>query len=403
MGRAVNYVKGSVRLEVTGPYPERFLNICGASNVQFRSIQRVDETCLRLVVPLRQAKLAETLAPKCMCEVKRLSESGAPSFVRQMVSRWGMVAGMALSIGAVLLLSRFVMVIDVTGNETVPDSVILSELKESGMYPGVYGPAVDERKISNRMLMELEELSFLSVNIRGVRAEIVVREAQQPPELEPVGQAIDLVAEKAGTIWTVLPQAGHPVVEEEMEVQAGDVLISGTVPVEKMPDLPVTETYPVAAKGEVWAEVTEVCQVTTPLSAIGKEYTGQERTEYELRLMGKGFKISPKAFQPFTYYDKIEKTWSISISEGEKLPFGWVRRTCREYRPVAVRVRPESAEQYLKTLLEGQLRQRIGENGAVLEQQWSTETNDGALTVTLTARCREQIARRAEVPQQEGN
>lgn len=401
MGRAVNYIKGSVRMEVIGPYPERFLNICGASNVQFRSIERVDETCLRLVVPLQQARLAETLAPKCLCEVKRLSETGAPGFVRRMASRWGMVAGMALSVAAVLILSRFVMVIDVTGNTTVPDSVILSQLRECGMYPGVYGPAVDERKISNRMLLRLEELSFLSVNIRGVRAEIVVREAQQPPELEPVGQAIDLVAEKAGTILTVLPQAGVPVVEEGAEVEAGDVLISGTVPVEKMPDLPVTETYPVVAKGEVWAEVTEVCQVTTPLSTMGKEYTGAERTEYELRLMGKGFKISPKAFRPFPYYDKIEKTWSISISEGEKLPFGWVRRICREYRPVEVRVEQESAQRYLKTVLEGQLRERIGENGTVLDQQWSTDTKDGALTVTLTARCREQIARRVEVPPQE--
>ncbi len=401
MGRAINYMKGSVRLEVVGPYPERFLNICGASNVQFRHIERVDETCLRLVVPLHQARLAESLGPKCLCEVTRLSETGAPGFVRRMVRRWGMVAGMALSLLAVLILSRFVLVIDVTGNTTVPDSVILSELRECGMYPGVYGPAVDERKISNRMLMRMEELGFLSVNIRGVRAEIVVREAQLPPELEPVGEAIDLVAEKSGTVLTVLPQAGDPLVEEGAEVSAGDVLISGTVPVEKMPDLPATETYAVAAKGQVWAEVTEVCQVTTPLDTMGKEYTGAERTEYEVRLMGKGFKISPKAFQPFTYYDKIEKTWSISISEGEKLPFGWVRRTCREYRPVALQAEPDSAERYLRTLLEAQLRERIGEGGAVLDQHWSVETENGALTVTLTARCREQIARREEPAQRE--
>ncbi len=401
MGRAVNYMKGSVRLEVIGPYPERFLNICGASNVQFRNLERVDETCLRLTVPLHQARLAESLGKKCLCEVERTGETGGPQLVRRLARRWGMMAGMLLSLAAVLLLSRFVLVIDVKGNTTVPDQVILSELRECGMYPGVYGPAVDERKISNLMLLHLKQLGFLSVNIRGVRAEIVVREAQLPPELEPVGQAMDLVAEKGGTVLTVLPQAGHPVVEAGTEVHAGEVLISGTVPVEKMPDLPVTESYAVAAKGEVWAEVTEVCQVTTPLVTTGKEYTGREQTEYEMRMWGKGFKISSKAFQPFPYYDKIEKTWSISLPEGVKLPFGWVRRTGREYRPVAVPVKPESAERYLRTLLETQVQERIGDHGAVLDRQWSVETEDGAMTVTLTARCREQIARRADGAQQE--
>ena len=35
-------------------------------------------------------------------------------------------------------------------------------------------------------------LGFLSVNIRGIRAEVVVRDAALPPEIEPVGQVQDL-------------------------------------------------------------------------------------------------------------------------------------------------------------------------------------------------------------------
>ena len=34
----------------------------------------------------------------------------------------------------------------------------------------------------------------------------------------------------------------------------------------------------------------------------------------------------------------------------------------------------------------------MGEGGSVLDQQWEATEQDGVLTLTLTARCREQIA-----------
>ena len=41
-------------------------------------------------------------------------------------------------------LSRFLLVVEVTGNETVPTAVILSQLRRVGVRPGAYGPAISE-------------------------------------------------------------------------------------------------------------------------------------------------------------------------------------------------------------------------------------------------------------------
>ena len=82
MQKAVNYLRGTVRLEATGPYPERFFNICSARGIRFWRVERVDETTVRLNVSLRQAGKAEALGPKCLCEVHRVGEEGAPGFLK---------------------------------------------------------------------------------------------------------------------------------------------------------------------------------------------------------------------------------------------------------------------------------------------------------------------------------
>ena len=50
MGRTVNYLKGSVLLEVEGKFPERFVNICADNNVEFWNLERIEEDKLRVRV-----------------------------------------------------------------------------------------------------------------------------------------------------------------------------------------------------------------------------------------------------------------------------------------------------------------------------------------------------------------
>lgn len=393
MQKATNYIRGSVRLEATGPYPERFFNICSARGVRFWKVERVDETTVRLTVARSQARQAVALGPKCLCEVKRIGEEGAVSFLSRFRSRYGLLAGLALSLLAVMILSRFVLVIDITGNTTVPDGVILSELREAGISLGTYGPSVDERSVANRTLMGLEDLSFVSVNLRGVRAEVVVRERDQPPEVEPTGVAADLIAQKSGRILSVNNLAGAPQVEAGDTVEAGQVLVSGTMVItgEENPDQ-VLATYPVLSKGSVWAEVEEQFSASIPLTFTQKNYTGRTAREYEVVVLGRSFKISPKAFQPFAYYDKIEHSWDLTLSGGLTLPFSLTVRECSEYEPGQGTISREGAEEYLRAVLENRLTEAMGEGGSVLDQQWETTEQDGVLTLTLTARCREQIA-----------
>ena len=147
------------------------------------------------------------------------------------------------------------------------------------------------------------------------------------------------------------------------------------------------------SKGSVWAAVEEEFSASIPLSYTRKSYTGRTEREYEVVVLGRSFKISPKAFQPFSYYDKIEHSWDLTLSRDLVLPFSVTVRQCSEYQPAQGTLDRTGAEEYLRSLLENRLAEAMGEGGSVLDQQWETAEQDGVLTLTVTARCREQIAR----------
>lgn len=396
MQNAVNYIRGSVRLEATGPYPERFFNILSARGIRFWQVEQPDEMTVRVTVARSQAKKAEALGGRCLCQVRRVKTDGAAALLERLRTRYGLLAGLLLSLLAVVVLSRFVLVIDITGSTSVPEGTILSELREAGLYPGRFGPAVDERAVSNRVLLTEERLGFLSVNIRGIRAEVVVRDAELPPAVEPVGQAQDVTAAKSGQVLQILPMAGRVLVAPGDEVSAGQTLISGTVEVTAGAENEhLMGSYPVVAKGKVWAEVEEQFSAAAPLTRAEKCYSGRIRRELELSVLGRCFKISSKLFQPFTYYDKIESDWTLTLSDDLTLPFALTVRTAQEYTPEPYTLDRQDEETRLRGVLSDRLKKAVGAEGEVLTRDWEVQEQNGVLTVTLTARCREQIAQGA--------
>ena len=48
MQKLINFLRGSVRLEVTGAFPERFLNLCAQAGIGFWELEWPDGTTLRL-------------------------------------------------------------------------------------------------------------------------------------------------------------------------------------------------------------------------------------------------------------------------------------------------------------------------------------------------------------------
>jgi len=390
----VNYARGWVRLTVCGPFPERFINLCAQQGVTFWGVEWLDGQTLRLTLLRRDRKKADELAARAGCAVELGHSAGVPAFLIRFRRRYAFLLGLTLSVLCVCLLSNFILTIEVTGNERVPDAVILSQVRRLGLRTGVYGPKLDTKQIALDTRLALDELAWVSVNLYGTRAQVVVRERVEPPELLEKDGVSDLVAGAGGLILRVDAVEGQAKVKTGDMVTPGDILISGTVTMEgpQYSDVPSRYLH-VRAAGEVWARTWRTVSAAIPVETTVKKYTGQDKKRWAVTLFERRINFYGNSSILWENYDKISKTHCAVLPGGQRLPFSLTRETLKQWTPARVQVDPTAAQELLETQLAQRLEQLVGENGRVVTADWSARISDGLLTVTGVAECEEQIGR----------
>lgn len=394
MQSLVNYARGWVRLAACGPFPERLLNLCAQRGVTFWGVEWLDGQTLRLTLLRRDMGKLEELALRAGCSVEIEHKAGLPAFLARFRRRYAFLVGLSVSVLAVCLLSNFVLTIDITGNERVPDAVILSRMRRLGLRTGVYGPDLDTKQIALDTQLALEDLAWVSVNRYGTRVQVVVRERVEPPDLLQEEGVSDIVAGAGGLVTRVGAVEGQAKVKAGDMVAAGDVLISGTVTMEgpQYSDVPPRYLY-VRAAGSVWARTWRTVTAGIPLAATVKEYTGADKTRWSLTIFERRINFYGNGSISWDKYDKINKTYTAVLPGGQRLPFFLTRETLRGWQSAQVQVDTAAAQELLEARLRQRLEQMVGEDGRVVAVDWSVRIADGLLTVTATAECEEQIGR----------
>ena len=390
--RLVNALRGSVRLEVEGAFPERFLNLCAQRGILFWNVEWMEATRLRLTVTRRGSRQAAALGERTLCTVTPAGRSGMPYFLARFRKRYAFWVGMGLSMAAVCVLSSFVLTIEVKGNTTVPTAQILTELRRQGLGIGTFGPGLDERTVGNKVLLQLPQLSWLSINLYGTRAEVLVREAVEAPELVDAQEYGSVVARASGIVTRVEALTGEAVVKVGDTVLEGETLISGTVHLEgpAYSDKPEIGQIQVRASGRVYARTWRTMAAQLPLEAQVKRYTGEETNLWSVTALGRRTDFFGKGGISFDRYDKISRTWTLTLPGGEEMPLAVQRETCRAYELETLAVEPDAAQAMLKQRLLEALEEAVGE-GEIVGTEFAVETADGMLKVTLQAECREEI------------
>ena len=394
MRRLMNLLRGMVTVRVTGPFPERMLNLCAQEGVEFWGLEWQDSLSFTMTTRRGTLERMEALAGRAGCEVQRQVSRGLPDFLARFRTRYAFLAGLALTLCAIGLLSQFVLVIQVTGNRNVPTAVILNQLRQLGVRPGVYGPALDRKQLAQEALLELDGLSWMAINRFGTRLEVVVREAVEAPQRLDEGGYFHVVSEADGIILRVEAEQGEAKVQEGDTVAAGEVLISGTVtiPPPQYSQLPEI-SYRTHARGRVWARTWRTLTAIIPLEASVKDYTGEERSRWAINIFGNRIEIFGNSSISWPLYDKITTVRQAALPGGGALPLSVSRERLRAYTLRAAPVDPAAAQAMLEQALLDRLRDCVGEEGQVVSTRYTAWEEDGQLKVELTAECREEIGR----------
>lgn len=391
MQKAANAIRGWAEVQVRGAAPEEFFNRCARDGIGFWRAKRQDEVTWTCRVAFLDAPKVTALGQKGQWEVRLLRRGGLPGTFWKLRRRYAFLAGMAACIAAVAILSRFVVKVEVSGNVKVPTGAILTQLRAQGVKPGAFGPGLDTRQISHGVILELPDLSWMSINLHGMVAEVLVREGNPRPELMEEDEPAHIAAKYPGIITRVETTSGQQLVGKGDTVVAGDTLINSWV------DFVEPEGYAgdmggmtVRATGKVWARTWHTLKAALPLNGDEKVYTGREKSRWSLEILGRRMKISPGGGISYERYDKITKYHTPSLPGGRTLPISLRREVCREYELQSVPIDAGKGEVILRNALEERLATLV-DKGEVLKTDWSVREANGLLTVTLLAECEQQI------------
>lgn len=397
MKRWMNLIQGMVTLRLEGLFPERVINLCAQEGVEFWAVEWLDDHTVRLTVRRFHLKRLEMLAQRVDCTVEREASRGLPDFALRFRRRYAFLIGLTIALCAVGVLSRFILTIEVTGNQQVPTAVILSQLRQLGVRPGVYGPSIDRKQVAEETVLALDELAWMAINLHGTRLEVSVRERIRAPERISEEGYYHIAAEAGGVILHVEAELGDAVVQEGDIVAAGETLISGLVTLEPplYSDLP-NRYYQIHARGRVWARTWRTVTAVIPLEAAVKTAAGEDRHTWSLDFMGRRVEIFGNSSISYPVYDKITTVRPLTLPGGVVLPLSLQTEQYRAWELETAEVDLTAAQTLLEEQLARRLAHLVGEDGAVETVAFTSRVESGLLQVTAQAQCREEIG--IEVP-----
>ncbi|MFQ7856107.1 MAG: sporulation protein YqfD [Flavonifractor plautii] len=390
--RMVNALRGSVRLEVSGAFPERFLNLCAQRGIVFWNVEWLEATRLRLTVTRQGSGPARALGTRCCVPWCRRSSLACP-FSGPVPAALCPVGGAGPVPDGGMRPPQFVLTIEVEGNEAVSTAEILTELRRQGLRPGytapdwTRGPSAARPAGPARAGLDVGQPPRHPGGGAGA-------EAVPAPEVDDEEQVGSIVARSSGIVTHIEPLSGEALVAQGDTVLAGEVLISGAVTLDapQYSELENLGQILVRAQGQVFARTWHTMTASIPLEAQVKSYTGEKASRWTLSILGHRIDFFGKSGISFPEYDKITDTWALTLPGGREMPLALSRETCRAYTLAAAPVDADAAERLLEERLLEALRARLGD-GEVVHTSFSSAQRDGRLEVTLQAECTEEIGR----------
>ena len=377
------FIVGNVRIFCDGENITRLLNLCMCRDIPFVDFE-VTENGAQLTMRLTVYQRFKREANKHGIAYNVIKKRGVPCFFARYKYRFGIFLGIILAASMVYASRSFIWRIDVIGNETLTSSEIKEALATYGFEIGSYIPNVNTDKIENRVTLDSDRISWLSVNITGNTATVQIRERQTANEKDSQRYA-NVIAKKSGTIQEVMVHSGRVVANAGRFVNEGDLLISGIY------DSSLVGFRCTRASGRIMARTVSEYYIEIPFEYDEKRYTGVEIYDKYLNFFDYSINISKNYRKEGTLYDKIYIVDNCILPGGASTPIEIHTVKYLEYETVTQRRSADEAENLAYFELSQKLAS-LAEDTVILKKTVTPMISDTCYAIHCTVVAIEDIA-----------
>lgn len=384
--RFIRAFAGTVRFATGNGLCERLINLCAENNVSLWDFHKTEDG-FSAVCTAKDYKKICSFAERVNVEVTVLQKKGILFRLGKYSRRWGLFVGIVLFLLFLLLSQCFVWEIEVSGNTTVPTSVILNELEDIGVKKWSFIPGLDLLLKKQEALLKLPQLSWLAINKNGCRLIVSVTERKLPPTIRE-DTPCNIVAAQTGQIRYMEVYRGKKMVEENYTVQKGQILVSGEY------ETDLGDPILVHADAKIIAEVQFDKTLSLDIEQLSKRYTGQEKKRYYLNLFS--LRIPLFIATPIQGdYDAVLQQNPICLFNRE-LPIGIDSIHYRFYEKEPDAMTTEQAEEVLTNSFR-QYEATELKGSVILSRTVQTAQTDGVFSMTVSYIAEQDIAKKVKL------
>ena len=381
LAERLRFVGGYVTFRADGGFPERFLNVCAHRRVELWNTKR-DGIALYACCAARDYARLRHVARKTGVRMRLVEKRGLPFITRRFRHRFGLSVGAAASVALLYLLSGHIWVVDVQGNDRVDTASIEQAVAECGVRAGGMLSAVDIPTIQLKTLNLLPDLSWLTVNLEGSTAHVMVSERKDPDENRAPRQPANVKAAIDGVIVSMEVYEGDALVQTGDAVTEGMLLVSGVRTTE-------VGDYLTRARANVFARTTRILTVSVPLKEEKALPTGKTISRPTWYLFG--IEIPWYNSGALSPHYTVERRNHLLTVNGRQLPIGWYTDYATEHAPAMVTYTEQQAEKMAWKQMSA-LEKELQSTATIHSRRETSERVGDTWHVTVECECIENIA-----------
>lgn len=300
------YLRGAVKIQISGSIPERFINLCIADQILLWGISKNNEDIIAWI-GLTDFFRIRPLVVCSRTKIKVLSHRGLPFVIKRIKRRKMMLVGVVLFIILLNLLSSYIWFVEITGLKNVPEEGIRYIADQQGLKAGVVKDGLNVKIVEREILLNVPEVAWVGINFTGTKAIIEVVEKTMPKQEDKAPAHI--IAAKNGVITEIIALAGQPSVKIGDTIKKGDLLVKGFIP-EPAPAAdagqPQVINVPgqlIRAKGIVKARVWYESYAEVERKEKSVTRTGNRQVAVALKINDKELSFNATPNQPFREFE----------------------------------------------------------------------------------------------------
>lgn len=386
-----NYIRGYVIIEVTGFSLERFINLAMYHNIYMWDIERKENT-LTLKTSIDGFKSLKPYAKKSRCRLKIKQKKGVPFQANRYRKRKMLAFGAVLFTVLIWLLSSYVWLVEVEGNNRISTLDIIHTLEQNGYDVGKLKSKLDLREAEAIVLNTYPDVTWVGIKCEGTRLLVQIAETVQKPKMQTATNICDIVAKRDALITYIATDKGMPQVKKGDIVKKGDRLVSGVMPLgQDDPNL-----YYTAAKATIRGKTFYRLQGDLSLIQEQKQYTNEVAKKYKVKIFNKAFTLFNKK-HTFSHYDTTITNRQLRITKLFPLPFALETEERLAYEPMQVEISLEEAKDRLLSDLWKVFEQKIEPDSVILQKDISYVQNGNTIRGVLDVIVEEEIGYNVDV------